>query len=312
MTAVGTSALQGDYTYMTTEASRAHSGSVAVGYGAGTRTTGSYNTFVGYEAGRGTSAASGENNVAIGKNAMKVFTSAYSMVAVGKDAGQAVTTAKQSVFVGQNAGYAITSGITNTFIGHDAGDGVQTGNSNICIGYNTETSANNSTYQIVIGDSITGGENDQFTFGKASNIVQNEFDTDAAWTRTSDVRKKRNIKDDILGLEFINKLRPVTHQWKPSNEFPKEWDEYSEENNMNLDATMHGLIAQEVKEALDDVGVDTFSGWKERKDGSQTVSREMFITPLINAVKELSSEKKELRDELNELKIFIKKKLGDE
>ena len=37
-----------------------------------------------------------------------------------------------------------------------------------------------------------------------------------------------------------------------------------------------------------------------------------LITPLINSVQELSSENKELKDELNELKIFIKKKLGDE
>ena len=81
---------------------------------------------------------------------------------------------------------------------------------------------------------------------------------------------------------------------------------------MNLDATMHGLIAQEVKEALDDVGVDTFSGWKERKDGSQTVSREMFITPLINAVKEISSENKKLENKINDLEIFIMDKLGDE
>ena len=71
---------------------------------------------------------------------------------------------------------------------------------------------------------------------------------------------------------------------------------------MNLDATMHGLIAQEVKEALDDVGVDTFSGWKERKDGSQTVSREMFITPLINAVQELSEKVKSQQKEIEELK----------
>ena len=71
---------------------------------------------------------------------------------------------------------------------------------------------------------------------------------------------------------------------------------------MNLDATMHGLIAQDVKQALDDVGIDTFSGWKERKDGSQTVSREMFITPLINAVQELSKKVEEQQKEIEELK----------
>ncbi len=69
---------------------------------------------------------------------------------------------------------------------------------------------------------------------------------------------------------------------------------------MNLEATMHGMIAQEVKEALDDVGVDTFAGWKERKDGSQTVSREMFVIPLIKAVQELSEKVEELEKKLEE------------
>ena len=87
----------------------------------------------------------------------------------------------------------------------------------------------------------------------------------------------------------------MTHKWKPSNEFPKEWQEYSEENNMNMDAVMHGMIAQEVKEALDKAGVDTFTGWKERPDGSQTVSREMFVIPLIKAIQELSAEVEDLK-----------------
>jgi len=59
------------------------------------------------------------------------------------------------------------------------------------------------------------------------------------------------------------------------------------------------MIAQEVKEALDKSGCDTFAGWKERSDGSQTVSREMFVIPLIKAVQELSAEVKELKEKLN-------------
>ena len=91
----------------------------------------------------------------------------------------------------------------------------------------------------------------------------------------------------------------MTHQWKPSNEFPEEWDEYSEENNMDLDVTIHNMIAQDVKQALDEVGCDTFWGWKERKDGSQSLSREMFITPLIKAVQELSAKVEELEAKLS-------------
>jgi hypothetical protein len=182
-------------------------------------------------------------------------------------------------------------------VGYSSGDAITDGTYNICIGYGADTGASNSN-TIVLGVSITPTTDNQFTFGKASNVVQNEFDTDANWTRTSDVRKKRNIEDGELGLEFINDLRTVTHQWKPSNEFPTEWDEYSEKNNMNLDAVMHGMIAQEVKEALDKAGCDTFTGWNERPDGSQTVSREMFVIPLIKAVQELSDELSELKKKL--------------
>ncbi len=69
---------------------------------------------------------------------------------------------------------------------------------------------------------------------------------------------------------------------------------------MNLVAVMHGMIAQEVKEALDKAGVDTFGGWKERADGSQKISREMFVIPLIKAVQELSAEVEELKAKLEE------------
>ena len=59
---------------------------------------------------------------------------------------------------------------------------------------------------------------------------------------------------------------------------------------MNTDTTMHGLIAQEVKEALDKAGIDTFKGWSQDDDGVQNISREMFIIPLIKAVQELSAK----------------------
>ena len=54
------------------------------------------------------------------------------------------------------------------------------------------------------------------------------------------------------------------------------------------------------KAALDKENVDTFGGWKEDKDtGQQYLSQEMFIYPLINAVKELSAKVEELESKLN-------------
>ena len=112
-------------------------------------------------------------------------------------------------------------------------------------------------------------------------------------------RKKRNIYSQELGLDFINDLRTVRFQWKPSNEFPKEWNDYSEENNMDTEVIMHGFLAQEVKEALDKHASDDdkkFSGWSEGPDGMQNTSREMFVIPLIKAVQELTAKVKKLED----------------
>ena len=284
-------------------------GNTAIGYAALTANTSAANN-VAVGASALIANTTGTNNVAVGANALDANVESHNNTAIGDNAlgknssgasntavGAATLTemidANYSTAVGADALQNATGG-ANTGLGQGAGNTITTGTSNVCVGYNTNISAVGGVNQIVMGAAITGGANNQFTFGKASNIVQNEFDTDAAWTRTSDVRKKRNIKDDTLGLDFINDLRPITHQWKPSNEFPQEWQEYSEKNNMDLDAVMHGFIAQEVKEALDKAGVDTFSGWKERTDGSQVIAREMFIMPLINAVKELSEKVQEL------------------
>ena len=166
-------------------------------------------------------------------------------------------------------------------------------------------SASGAFNQITLGLDINAGGDNNFSFGKASNVVTNDFDSDANWSRSSDKRKKREILDQELGLDFVNDLRTVNFQWKPSNEFPKEWNDYSEENNMDTDIVMHGFIAQEVKEALDKHSSERdskFSGWKEGEDGMQHTSREMFVIPLIKAVQELSAQVNTLKAEIKELK----------
>jgi hypothetical protein len=90
-------------------------------------------------------------------------------------------------------------------------------------------------------------------------------------------------------LSFINRLKPVKYEWKASNELDKDNPYYAEENNRATGITMHGLIAQEVKAALDAEGVDTFAGWDMGADGIQAISREMFVSPLIKAIQELKS-----------------------
>jgi len=137
--------------------------------------------------------------------------------------------------------------------------------------------------------------------------------------QTSDIRKKTNITDSDLGLNFINLLRPV----KYNNKYDPQIPEVNENNQPILDENgnrvikpghgytgsryHYGLIAQEVKSTLDQVGIgDSFSGWTldnlEDPDSYQGLSYDKFIAPMIKSIQELSDMVESLQQEVNTLK----------
>ena len=293
---------------------------VAVGHGAlDALTTGLYNVAIGGDGPLG-ACNTGSKNVAIGNGALLQSDGESANIAIGSDtltgavnggeynvaigdqAGTAVTTGDNNTIVGREAGHDCTTGENNTFIGGFAGNVAIGGSNNICIGYEADLSANDISHGITIGYNMTSSSN-VFAFGKSGDVVSNTFSSNANWSRSSDIRKKREIYDQGLGLDFINDLRTVNFQWKPQNEFPKEWNDYNETSSNDTEVVMHGFIAQEVKEALDKHASkrdSVFAGWSEGKDGMQHTSREMFVIPLIKAVQELSTEVKELKAKLED------------
>jgi hypothetical protein len=105
-----------------------------------------------------------------------------------------------------------------------------------------------------------------------------------------------------LGLSFINRLHPVTFTWKASNELPQDHPYYREKNERDTRTVIHGFKAQDVKAALDAEGCATFNGWNQGADGVQAISREMFVSPLVVAVQELSAQIEALKAEIKLLK----------
>ena len=102
-----------------------------------------------------------------------------------------------------------------------------------------------------------------------------------------------------LAKIFINELKVKSYNWKPSNEIPTDIIGYSEENTQDTEAVMYGMLAQDVKAAMDKLGYEHFGGWNVREaDGLQGLSNEMFVLPLINAVKELSARVADLEAKL--------------
>ena len=242
-------------------------------------------------------------------------------VCIGYQAGEdldALSTV--NVLIGYQAGMNIAgfTGTGNVCIGGSAGNAV-TSQNNICIGNGSDSTTlfgiaigqsvtTTGTYGIAIGNAISAATNDA-VIGKSGNTITCDFDADGTWTQSSDIRKKTNIQDDTLGLAFINDLKTKTFQWKPANEHPEEWSNFSvdEDGNktyvdINTDIIMHGLIAQEVKESLDKVNCSTFGGWKLRVDGQQELAKASFVTPLIKAVQELSAKIDAMQVEINNLK----------
>ena len=198
------------------------------------------------------------------------------------------TTGSSNTAIGHTALFSNTTAGNNTALGWQAGYNVTTGSNNTYLGYNAQGSVVAPTGEIVIGYGVTGiGGNYKITLGSNGvGRIYADYSTSATWTFSSDANKKQNIQSDTLGLSFINRLRTVTYQWKPNNELPTTFSDYSEENVKDTTTVMHGLVAQEVKAALDAEGITTFEGWGEAADGSQVVSREMFVIPLIKAIQE--------------------------
>ena len=264
-------------------------------------TTASNNTAVGKDA--LTANTTSSDNTGVGKDALLIQTTQLGNTAIGFEAMKAATTGLgRNVGVGYRANSGINTGAANTAVGWSAG-GSTTGNGNTVMGYITNPGAAAAENRICIGYVVNGTADNRVHLGSNGGHIYNDYTSNATWTQTSDERKKKDIVDDTLGLDFINDLRTTKYKFKARSEFPKEWVTYDAESTNPVDDKVHhGLIAQEVKQALDNAGVDSFEGWDKLPDGTQQISREMFVIPLIKAMQELSTQVDELKSELIALK----------
>ena len=292
---------------------------MVIGDEAGTAlTTGDNNIAIGFEALK-TEDGHG-NNVAIGWKSMLGSTSNES-VAIGRETLENAT-GDDNVAVGYQAGLDMTSGYKNTLIGRDAGGDITTGAHNICIGthsgnYSGQTtiqsggqnilignyarpSATNQAYETIIGYNVGGQGSQTFTFGQGSTDTSIAFGG-TSWSAPSDERLKEDIKDETVGLDFINELRPVTFQWKKANNIPENMEDYDKDSNDRImnGKYNHGFIAQEVKTVIDKYDIkDGCNLWQESSgDKRQRLAEGELIPFLVKAIQELSTEVTALKTE---------------
>lgn len=155
----------------------------ALGTGAGTLSTGVWNTFVGYNA--GSALTTGTGNTVMGFEALKVATSALSNVAIGYQAGNSTTSGSSNIFIGFQAGRLNTNSGNNTYIGAQTGE-VTTGGNNTFIGVGVGAAATTIDSAVAIGGNNFGAATATGTvsigFGSMNSLTTGTGNVGVGWS----------------------------------------------------------------------------------------------------------------------------------
>jgi hypothetical protein len=265
---------------------------VFIGYKTGyANTTGSNNTANGYQALY--SNTSGYNNTATGYQALYSNTNGYYNTANGFAALYYNTTGYYNTANGSQALYYNTTGTNNVALGPYAGLGASNINFNNCtfIGassYPTVARTNVTMLGYGITNAQCTGDN-QVLLGNTS-ITQIRAQVSSI-TTYSDARMKFNIKDDVKGLDFIMKLKPVTYNEDPTV-LHKIWGT-PDSLLKNLDHSQIkqqrfiGFLAQDVEQAAKESGF-AFPGIDVPSNDKEVYSLRYvdFIMPMVKAIQE--------------------------
>jgi hypothetical protein len=253
-------------------------------------TTGHSNVAIGW--GAMTSASTAQLAVGIGYKALYSNTTSQCNTAVGYTSQRLTTTGTMNTSTGFDALGANTTGNRSTSFGAQSGSVNTTGDNNIFIGYDAGVSGSP-------GGAITTADN-EICLGD-ENISAANIQVD--WTIASDKRDKTDVSPMDLGLEFINKLEPVTYRWDKRSK-------YSDDQSAVPDGTHKeeqlegGFLAQDVEAIEEQYGHKlsdktnlTFHLSDDEK--MYGIKYGKFVPMLVKAVQELSAEVEELKEKLN-------------
>ncbi|NPA34276.1 MAG: hypothetical protein GXO48_05035 [Chlorobi bacterium] len=252
-------------------------------------------------------------NIAIGTDAMKNNFSGDRNVAIGTNALESDSIGDNNVAIGMYSLWRVKTGSFNTAVGYGSGSTVTTGSYNTFVGYNTDVSGASVQNCVAIGGNgnLPINSSNTIRIGNSSIV---SIGGQVNWTTVSDGRFKSNIKEDVPGLNFILKLRPVTYNIGIKHQNQILGIKQTEENNSaNYIETIKfsGFIAQEVDSIAKLIGYD-FSGVDKsqlRGDGTGYYGLRYadFIPAIVKAIQELHTEIDSLRRENQ----WLKKQLND-
>ncbi len=263
------------------------------------------------------SSTTGSANTATGFQSLYTNTTGDDNTGIGFWALISNTTGNSNVAAGLSALYENTTGNYNTGIGVGAINFNTTGSGNTAIGYAANVSSGNLTNASALGYFAYATASNQIMLGNSSITAIEAY---APYTDISDGRVKKNVKENVPGLAFINTLRPVTYNYdihtanqltgvtamlnqrsKEVSATDKNTEDKIDENGMNAKEKIlyTGFVAQEVEAAAKKLNYD-FSGVHHPENDKDLygLSYSEFVVPLVKAVQELSKQNDSLKNEL--------------
>ena len=203
-----------------------------------------------------------------------------------------------------------TTGYCNVAVGVNALNLIAGGNYNTAIGYYSfkASSSSSDTNSTALGHAATVTASDQVRIGDA---LVKSIGGYADWTNLSDRRFKKDIRENVPGLDFILKLRPVTYHLDVTalNDFLQIPDSLRilKREKQKEAIVQTGFIAQEVEQAAQEVGFD-FSGVDKPKNEHDHYGLRYaeFVVPLVKAVQEQQKTIERQNEKINRLEEMVR------
>ena len=249
----------------------------------------------------------GSQNTAVGYYALKDNIIGSQNVGVGQGVLFSNTLGSNNTAIGLNALFGNTAGINNTALGHATLTANSTGTGNTAVGQaalQNSTGSNNTVVGrcadsnkavgdncIAIGFNVTTGSNSDCV--RIGNQTITSIGGQVAWSVHSDKRAIEITNDNVPGLDFIDKLKPVSYH------FNLEAQDSITGANVDTsaigvvsckkaEALVHaGFLAQDVEEVLKNLGY-TFDVVVKPQNSLDiySLSYELLTVPLVKAVQE--------------------------
>jgi len=267
------------------------------------------NTIAGYQADR--YITDGEYNTALGNRSLLSNSSGDYNVAFGSNSMSSNVSGKYNIGISYQSLRFMLTGDYNTAIGTSALDNLNGGNCNTAVGALSSVVINESTnystyigfyaspntystahnYSTAIGYYAFTSDTCQVRIGNSTANPATSIGGPVGWTTVSDGRFKENVKENVPGLNFIMKLRPVTYNYnlEKQNDFMNVPDSCRDKNaaQEQFQIVRTGFIAQEVEQAAKECNFDFDGIDKPGNDLDFYALRyASFVVPLTKAVQE--------------------------